>query len=60
MNILIVGPSWVGDTVISQVLLQLLKQQHPACGADTALIVRHFHACLPWTVAFFQSLRCRW
>ena len=26
MNILIVGPSWVGDTVISQSLLKLLAQ----------------------------------
>lgn len=28
-KILIVGPSWVGDMMMSQVLLQLLRQQHP-------------------------------
>ena len=33
-NILVVGPSWVGDTVISQSLLMLLKQQHPAAQID--------------------------
>ncbi|MDH4292944.1 MAG: lipopolysaccharide heptosyltransferase II [Betaproteobacteria bacterium] len=34
MNILVVGPSWVGDTILSQPLLQLLKQQHPGAQID--------------------------
>lgn len=33
-RILIVGPSWVGDTVMSQCLLKLLKQRHPHCTID--------------------------
>lgn len=34
MNILVVGPSWVGDTILSQPLLRLLKQQHPGAQID--------------------------
>lgn len=34
MNILVVGPSWVGDMVMAQTLFMLLKQQHPACSID--------------------------
>ncbi|MET1077548.1 MAG: lipopolysaccharide heptosyltransferase II [Pseudomonas sp.] len=34
MNILIVGPSWVGDMVMAQTLFQCLKQRHPACSID--------------------------
>ena len=34
VNILVVGPSWVGDTILSQPLLQLLKQQQPAAQID--------------------------
>jgi len=34
MNILIVGPSWVGDMVMAQTLLQCLKQRHPECEID--------------------------
>lgn len=30
-NILIVGPSWVGDMVMAQVLFIVLKQRHPDC-----------------------------
>lgn len=30
MKILVIGPAWVGDMVMSQSLYQLLKQQHPA------------------------------
>jgi heptosyltransferase-2 len=33
-RILIIGPSWVGDMVMSQTLLKLLKQQHPDCIID--------------------------
>ncbi|MEE5095884.1 lipopolysaccharide heptosyltransferase II [Pseudomonas alliivorans] len=34
MNILIVGPSWVGDMVMAQTLFQCLKQRHPVCQID--------------------------
>ena len=34
MNILIVGPSWVGDMVMAQTLFQCLKQRHPECEID--------------------------
>ncbi|WP_336342061.1 lipopolysaccharide heptosyltransferase II [Pseudomonas atacamensis] len=34
MNILIVGPSWVGDMVMAQTLFQCLKQRHPQCAID--------------------------
>ena len=48
MNILIVGPSWVGDTVISQVLLQLLKQQHPTAQID--------YLAPPWTLPLLKRM----
>jgi heptosyltransferase-2 len=34
MNILIVGPSWVGDMVMAQTLFVCLKQRHPGCAID--------------------------
>lgn len=34
MNILIIGPSWVGDMVMAQTLFQCLKQRHPGCEID--------------------------
>lgn len=34
MNILIIGPSWVGDMVMAQTLFQCLKQRHPDCCID--------------------------
>lgn len=34
MNILIIGPSWVGDMVMAQTLFQCLKQRHPECAID--------------------------
>lgn len=34
MNILIIGPSWVGDMMMSHSLYQTLKQQHPDCNID--------------------------
>ena len=34
MNILIVGPSWVGDMVMAQTLFQCLKQRQPDCHID--------------------------
>lgn len=48
MNILVVGPSWVGDTVISQVLLQLLKQRHPAAQID--------YLAPPWTLPLLKRM----
>ena len=34
MNILIVGPSWVGDMAMAQTLFVCLKQRHPDCQID--------------------------
>ncbi|MBB2898600.1 lipopolysaccharide heptosyltransferase II [Pseudomonas sp. AS2.8] len=34
MNILIIGPSWVGDMVMAQTLFVCLRQQHPDCQID--------------------------
>ncbi|MCW8329586.1 lipopolysaccharide heptosyltransferase II [Photobacterium sp. SDRW27] len=34
MNILVIGPSWVGDMVMSQCLYKTLKQQHPDATLD--------------------------
>lgn len=34
MNILIIGPSWVGDMVMAQTLLECLQQRHPGCQID--------------------------
>lgn len=34
MNILIIGPSWVGDMVMAQTLFVCLKQRHPGCEID--------------------------
>lgn len=33
-RILVVGPSWVGDMVMAQSLLMVLKQRHPDCVID--------------------------
>lgn len=48
MNILVTGPSWVGDTVISQVLLQLLKQRHPDAAID--------YVAPPWTLPLLARM----
>lgn len=32
--ILVIGPAWVGDMVMAQVLFRLLKQNHPDCAID--------------------------
>lgn len=32
--ILVIGPAWVGDMVMAQVLFRLLKQQDPDCAID--------------------------
>ncbi|MCA2493474.1 lipopolysaccharide heptosyltransferase II, partial [Vibrio sp. 2175-1] len=34
MKILIIGPSWVGDMVMSQSLYKVIKHQHPNCTID--------------------------
>lgn len=34
MNILVIGPSWVGDMMMSHSLYQTLKQQYPDCNID--------------------------
>lgn len=34
MNILIIGPSWVGDMVMAQTLFMRLREQHPDCAID--------------------------
>jgi len=34
MNILIIGPSWVGDMVMAQCLFACLRQQYPDCQMD--------------------------
>lgn len=34
MNILIVGPSWVGDMVMAQTLFMRLREQYPSCEID--------------------------
>lgn len=34
MNILIIGPSWVGDMVMAQTLFMRLQERHPGCIID--------------------------
>jgi len=34
VKILVIAPSWIGDTVLSQPLLTLIKQQHPAARIE--------------------------
>lgn len=34
MNILVIGPAWVGDMVLAQSLFKALKQRHPSCRLD--------------------------
>ena len=34
MNILVIGPSWVGDMMMSHSLYQVLKQRYPDCEID--------------------------
>ena len=34
MKILVVAPSWIGDTILAQPLLALLKRNHPAARID--------------------------
>ncbi len=48
MNILVVGPSWVGDTVISQVMLRLLRGRHPDAAID--------YLAPPWTLPLLARM----
>ena len=34
MNILVIGPSWIGDMMMSHSLYQTLKRQYPQCNID--------------------------
>ena len=34
MNILVIGPSWIGDMMMSHSLNQTLKRQYPQCNID--------------------------
>lgn len=47
-HILVVGPSWVGDTVISQSLLKLLLLQNPAAKID--------YLAPPWTLPLLARM----
>lgn len=48
MNILIVGPSWVGDTVISQVLLRLVRERDHEAAID--------YLAPPWTLPLLARM----
>lgn len=48
MNILVVGPSWVGDTILSQPLLRLLLQQAPGAQID--------YLAPPWTLPLLTRM----
>lgn len=47
-KILVVGPSWVGDTVISQSLLKLLMEQNPGVQID--------YLAPPWTLPLLSRM----
>ena len=47
-QILVIGPSWVGDTVISQSLLKLLLRQNPAAKID--------YLAPPWTLPLLARM----
>jgi len=48
MNILVVGPSWVGDTVLSQPLLRLLLAGYPGARID--------YLAPPWTLPLLARM----
>ncbi len=48
MNVLVVGPSWVGDTVLSQPLLRLFKDRHPGAQID--------YLAPPWTLPLLARM----
>ena len=48
MNILIIGPSWVGDSVMAQSLYIQLKKEDPDCNIDVV--------SPPWTVSIKERM----
>ena len=47
-KILIIGPSWVGDTMLMQTMLMRLKQRHPESRIDVL--------APPWTAALLRTM----
>ena len=47
-KILIIAPSWVGDTMLMQPMLARLKQRHPECHIDVL--------APPWTAALLHAM----
>lgn len=48
MQILVIGPSWVGDTILAQPLLRLLHAQHPGAQIDVL--------APPWTLPLLARM----
>ena len=48
MNILIIGPSWVGDSVMAQSLYIQLKKEDPNCNIDVF--------SPPWTASIMERM----
>ncbi len=47
-RILVIGPAWIGDAVMTQVTLKILKNFQPGCLIDIA--------APSWTLAVFQAM----
>ena len=47
-KILVISPSWVGDTMLAQPMLARLKQRHPGCRIDVF--------APPWTEALLREM----
>jgi heptosyltransferase II len=47
-KIIVIGPSWVGDTMLMQPMLLRLKQRYPACQIDVL--------APPWTAALLHAM----
>ena len=47
-QVLVIGPSWVGDMILAQSLFKLLKQQHPEMQIDVAAPA--------WTLPLLQRM----
>lgn len=47
-KLLVIGPSWVGDTMLMQPMLMMLKQRHPGCYIDVF--------APPWTEALLRQM----
>ena len=47
-KILVISPSWVGDTMLAQPMLARLKQRHPGCRIDVF--------APPWTEALLRQM----